>query len=330
MNQDEPIYFAPINVFGNYVYRHFLLCLGADFVFSELLIVSKFDMPEQRRKFKIFPCDISKTIFQLGVESVDEIIKGVNYLNRKFTGIKEININMGCPQSTMQHSLLCSGVMFHPKKMSEFCQALVRECCSFRIKPSVKMRLGTSPEDDDLEKYIKIISDAGIKKIYVHTRFLRYNYSRPALYDRVRILSVSFPDVEFVFNGDVDSTDKFNELISMGSKGALIGRAALQNPLIFKQIKENASPRSKHYNPIENDLSININQGHFVLSEEKKKVIIDFIDFCKLVNELIICKKNILYMIKGISNRGDLTQEIQNSESFESLTELINSLETKK
>ena len=326
MDDVKPIYFAPVNVFGNYVYRHFLLCLGADFVFSELLIVSKFDMPEQRRKFKIFPCDVSKTIFQLGVESVDEIIKGVNYLNKKYDGVKEINLNMGCPQSTMQQSLLCSGVMFHPKRMSEFCNALVNECSSFDIVPSVKMRLGTSPEDDDLEKYVKIITDAGIRKIYIHTRFLRYNYSKPALYDKVKSINALFPDVEFVFNGDVDSVDKFNKLISLGSNGVLIGRAALYNPLIFKQIKDKIAPRSKHYNPIENDSSIDIKCGHFVLSDEKKIVIKSFIDFCRLVNELILCKKNVLYMLKGISNRGDLTQEVQNADSFDKLIELIDSL----
>lgn len=326
MEKIKPLYFAPINVFGNYVYRHFLLCNGADYVFSELMIVSKFGNPEQRRKFKIFPCDISKTIFQIGVESVDEVIKGVNYLNRLFPDLNEININMGCPQSSMQQSLLCSGVMFHPKKMSDFCSALVNECSSFGILPSVKMRLGTNPDDDDLEKYIQIISSSGIKKIYIHTRFLRYNYSKPALYDKVSSLTLKFPDIEFIFNGDVDSRVRFDRLVALGSNGVLIGRAALHNPLIFRQIKENASARSKHFNPIENDLSVELIDGLFVLSDEKKNLLLDFASLCSFVDEFILCKRNLLYMIKGLSNRGDLTQNIQNSSSFDELLDLIRNI----
>lgn len=319
----EKLYFAPINVFGNYVYRHFLLGLGVDFVFSELLIVSKFHLPEQRRKFKYFPDDVSKTIFQIGVDSVDEIIKGVNYLNSKFNDLSEININMGCPQSSMQQSLLCSGVMFHPKKMAEFSKALVDECSSFNILPSVKMRLGTNPEDDDLEKYVKIIVKAGIRKIYIHTRYLRYNYSKPALYDRVKTIKIKFPEVEFIFNGDIDSRTRFDKLVSLGSSGVLIGRAALHNPLVFKQIKNNAPSRSDHYNPIENDLSISLRRGHFILSDEKKDLIKQFIKLSSTVNELTLCKKNVLYMLKGLSNRGNLSENIQNSESFEELIKYV-------
>lgn len=290
------LYFAPINVFGNYVFRHFLLLKQADFVFSELIMPNDLNSD---RKFKIFTEDVKKTIFQIGVSSIDDIEKAVSKLFEVFKDVKEININMGCPHSTMLKRKICSGILYDLNLMKELCLKL----SSYKtFIPSVKLRLGLNEDDIAIENYLRICAKTGIKKVYIHFRPLRYNYSRPVL--KVPNLKEKFPELEIIYNGDIDCYDK-----CIGYDGYMIGRAALSNPLIFSQIKNKVKCKVSHYDFSLNDSSLITEKGRCVLSEEKKKVILEFVDLA--INENLskdLIEKNLSYMFKGVSDKSLLNE----------------------
>lgn len=280
------LYFAPINGLGHYVFRHFLLSKGADFVFSELILPSDIDRDE---KFKVFPGDENKTIFQIGAGCVED----VELLVSKLPNAKEINLNMGCPHSSMQQRKICSGVLYDLDLMGKLCAKL----SSYTFIPSVKLRLGTSPDKIRIKEYLDICSKNGVKKFYIHFRTLKWNYTKPVI--DLENLSEDFPDLEIIYNGDIDCYDKCENYDSY-----MIGRAALSNPLIFKQIKNCEKGRVKQYDPYLNDSSIVLRGGKCYLSDEKRKVISEFVDLCNkegISKEQI--KRNLAWMYKGVSNK---------------------------
>ncbi|NTV23697.1 MAG: hypothetical protein HGA85_04955, partial [Nanoarchaeota archaeon] len=98
-----PLYFAPINLVGNKYYRHFLFEKGADFVFSELMLCEHMD--QNRGKLDIFEEDLERTIIQIGAGTKKEIDTLIPLL----PNVNEVNLNMGCPQSSMKE--ICGGLL---------------------------------------------------------------------------------------------------------------------------------------------------------------------------------------------------------------------------
>jgi tRNA-dihydrouridine synthase B len=318
----KKLYFAPINIFGHYVFRHLILLNGANYAFSELLLPD--DFLKKDKKFKIIESDVKKTIFQIGCSNNNELINAVNEFKKRFDDIVEINLNMGCPQSTMRRKKICSGILYDLDLMKELSKTLVDECKKKKIIPSVKIRMGTKKEKIEIEKYLEILEYAGVKKVYIHARTLMYNYTKPAMIDEIIKLDLKkkFPSIELIYNGDIDSYDKY-KLVEEYFDGVMIGRSALSNPLIFSQIRKKESERTKRFDVSLNDKGLIYENGKCYLSKEKEKIILDFVELCKkenLDNSLI--KNNLKYLFKGVSDK-DLSLRKLTNESDGNLLKII-------
>jgi len=322
----KPLYLAPMNFFSNYVFRHFILSKGADFVFTELIMADRLELEVKKNKLKLFdPNEISKTIFQIGARNSLEIEKSISKIFSLYHKISELNLNIGCPHSSMQKELVCSGLLFDETKMLSVVETLVKFSKKYGFIPSVKIRLGKNPESIEISHYLKILSDKGINKVYIHARTLRYNYTKPALYSSLKNLKKEFPSMELIYNGDVDSFERYSLLESLGADGIMIARASLSNPEIFSQIKKNKLVRSKKFDPLLNDPEIIFDKGETTISQHKRKLIIDFIKIADNRLNLNQIKTHVLYFLRGLSGRNKISKSINSSGSSE---EIINFLET--
>lgn len=303
-----PLYFAPIHRLSNWVYRHFLLEQGADFVFSELIMVNRWDGELAKEKFKCFPEDLSRTIFQIGANTVEEISFAVKEFKKIHPNVQELNLNMGCPQSSMQQRQVCGGLLLNKYLMFTLSKFLAQECKNNSVLPSVKLRLGTGFELEQIiiNEYLVLLERAGIKKVYIHARPLKYNYARPAMWNEFESLSKEFPSLDLIFNGDVDSYEAYSELEKFSPSGIMIGRTALSNPLIFQQIKDKEKSLSGKVGTFDPELKDNSlvqnEQGLVQMSEKKKLLIDDFLSLAKKENlREEILANHVAYLNKGVS-----------------------------
>jgi tRNA-dihydrouridine synthase len=318
-----PLYFAPINVLGHGAYRHVLLRHGADYVFSELLMVAKLSESHYQQKLQLPAQDISRTIFQLGVGTPQEVNEGIDLLTRTIDGITEININMGCPQSSLQKNAVCSGLLLHPEQMRAVARALATRCKKEQIIPSVKLRLGPHPEQLALHDYLSLLAEEGITKIYIHLRTLRYNYTKPARWDVAADIKTAFPHLTIILNGDIDSYQRATRLASQTAcDGLMIGRAALSNPLVFSQIKQGvtATTAIDEFDPLRNDPQLQLQQQHIVMTQEKKEVILTFLSLATDV-PLRVVKANLSWLTKGVSARGAFIDAISRQQHLDDIIE---------
>lgn len=322
----KPLYFAPLNKFSNALFRHFMLIHGADFVFSELIMIDRIDN-YQKDKLLVSNGDLPKTIFQIGAKNKEEVIKGVNLIKQTHTDVVEINLNAGCPQSSMQNNAVCGGLLLDRDVFFEVSNTLAVECKKQNIVASVKLRVGTSPENILIKDFLDLLKRAGIKKVYIHARPLKYNYTRPAIYDYFKDLKKDFPSLELIFNGDVDSYSRYRFLVDLGADGVMIGRAALANQDIFSQIKNEQVVKRDFYDPFVNDPNITFPNGFAKANDLKKKTLIEFILLSKECNiSLSLIKTHLLHATKGLGARTVLSSLIRDAVDFSSLKDIVDNL----
>lgn len=292
------LYFPPINKLGNVAFRKVCNNSGADFVFTEMIRVEKIieENEFQLRKLLI-PQDMqTKTIVQIICEKPENIEKSIDKIVELTKNAKEINYNMGCPQSTMAKNENGGGIVKNPTKVKLVAEILAKCCEKHNILPSIKIRIGYDRKNINIQENIQNIKNAGINKIYIHGRCLLDGYRTPATYQEIGEIKKLFPELEIIANGDVIDTKSYNRIINeTNCDGILIGRAALRDPYIFKQLKTNTY--KEHNNGFQ--LKTKIPQIIELLKAgQEENLNLDYL------------KQNIIYMTKGVIGGKDFRRDL--------------------
>ncbi len=145
-----------------------------------------------------------------------------------------IDYNMGCPAPHVTEQMACSALLQHP----DLTRHIFRTMVNATDKPvTVKIRAGISTPDRFLE-IARIAEEEGISMITFHPRTVKQGYSGKSDWSLIKELkeNVSIP---VVGNGDIETPeDALRMLNETGCDYVMIGRAAMKNPSIFKQIKQ--------------------------------------------------------------------------------------------
>lgn len=145
-----------------------------------------------------------------------------------------IDINMGCPVNKVaKRAGAGSSLLRDPNKVYEITKAVVE---ATPLPVTVKIRIGWDENNINAVENAKMIEKAGACAIAVHGRTRAQMYSGHANLDVIKdvVESVNIP---VVGNGDiVDGPSALHMLEYTGCKAIMIGRGALGNPWIFKEI----------------------------------------------------------------------------------------------
>ncbi len=158
-------------------------------------------------------------------------------------GYEEININFGCPSNTVASKFKGSGILRAPEIMDRFLDGVFNSGTSITranpgIRISVKTRVGYN-DTSDLPEVMNVLNRYPFSEIIVHPRLKKDIYSgKPRMEAFEYVLENSVTKVSY--NGDV-CTPEDHDLIAAkyGSRitGIMIGRAAVSDPGIFRQIR---------------------------------------------------------------------------------------------
>jgi len=153
-------------------------------------------------------------------------LKAVSILDDyKFFDI--IDLNLGCPSLKIINSKSGS---YNLKQFDKIIP-IIKEVVSTSKKPiTVKTRLGFS--ENLLSKIHSSLENIGVSALSVHGRLATENYSHKSDFLAVKKIK-SKSSIPIIYNGDV-SEENFKDFL--GFDGIMVGREALGNPFIFKQI----------------------------------------------------------------------------------------------
>jgi tRNA-dihydrouridine synthase B len=150
-------------------------------------------------------------------------------------GADLIDINMGCPVKKVTKTGAGASLMKDPKMAQDIVSA-VRQACPLPL--TVKIRSGWSPDQPSACEIAHILEDCGADAVTVHPRFATQGYSGKADWGMIASVKQRI-NIPVIGNGDINSpSDALRMEKETGCDGLMIGRAAVRNPWIFRQIMQ--------------------------------------------------------------------------------------------
>jgi nifR3 family TIM-barrel protein len=144
-----------------------------------------------------------------------------------------IDINMGCPVRKITSNGEGSALMKNPELAGQIVRATVD---AVKIPVTVKIRAGWDDDSKNAVELSKILEANGASAICVHARTREQLY-RPGIDIDIISRVKKAVSVPVIGNGDIYSaSDAINMLNITGCDGIMVGRGAMGNPWIFKEI----------------------------------------------------------------------------------------------
>jgi nifR3 family TIM-barrel protein len=153
-------------------------------------------------------------------------------------GFDGIDINMGCPDRSIEKQGCGAAMIKHPESAREIIRAAKRGASrGGRVLPvSVKTRVGYNK--DELDTWLPTILEEEPAVVTIHARTRKEMSKVPARWERVAY-AVEIRDrlgveTRILGNGDVTSVqDAIQKCADTGADGAMLGRAIFGNPWLF-------------------------------------------------------------------------------------------------
>ena len=151
-------------------------------------------------------------------------------------GVDTIDINMGCPVHRIAGAGAGAGMMCNIDGTLKLVQAVVE---AVPIPISVKMRLGWDSENLTAPFFARQFEQVGVAAVAIHGRTREQGFGGTVSLPGIRAVVEAVEKIPIIGNGDIRNVaDAARMLKETGCHGISIGRAALANPWIFRQLVE--------------------------------------------------------------------------------------------
>jgi tRNA-dihydrouridine synthase B len=218
-----------------------------------------------------------------------------------------IDLNCGCPVEKVYSCKMGAFLLSQPDKLGKLVREMVKN--SDGIPISVKIRLGPKEKVNVLEN-VKVIEDNGASVIILHARNRADRYDVEAEWEWIARVKEEVK-ISVVGNGSIfDAQDAIAMLDQTKCDGVLLGRGALGNPFIFKQIK--LLKNGIKYSPTIEEISeVALLHTNLLQKEQSLSISLDR------------AKKNIIWYFKYQNGIENLITELYSAVNFERIKEII-------
>ncbi|MFO7783635.1 MAG: tRNA dihydrouridine synthase DusB [Thermodesulfobacteriota bacterium] len=223
-------------------------------------------------------------------------------------GADIVDINMGCPVRKVAKTGAGAALLDHPDRVAAIVKA-VRLACPVPL--TAKIRSGWSPDRPAGLRVARVIEDCGADALTVHPRFATQRYSGRADWSLIREIKEAV-GIPVLGNGDVfQAKDALRMREETGCDGVMIGRGAVGNPWIFRQVL---------------DLEAGLPPGEPSLEERRSHILEHYRLLASTVGEQrapYMMRGLLLRYTKGLRHSSSFRGRITRIKDFESLSALM-------
>ena len=238
---------------------------GAGLIFSEMISSPALcrnnkatwgliDLDEDERPYAI----------QLFGQKTEWIAKAMLLVEEKYSP-DIIDFNLGCPAA----KIICQGSGAALLLRTNRIQEILSECTKKLNTPlTVKIRSGPEKNKINAVEVAKICEQAGVCAITVHPRTTTQGYSGKSDWKIIKEVKEAVK-IPVIGNGDINTPEDAKKMIEeTGCDYVMIGRAAMKNPYIFKQMNDYFSKGK--YDEATEDTKKNILKRYMELADQYK------------------------------------------------------------
>lgn len=209
---------------------------GADKYFTPFVVAN------QTHKFKTkelrdLTQDEEKLVPQVLTDKAEHFIWAAGEL--KAMGYNEINLNLGCPSSTVVTRGKGSGALRDLSKLDEMLDQIFSSVSCSDMEVSIKTRAGFA-DKSEWPEILAIYNRYPISELIVHPR-LREDYYNGLADRELFAEALSSSPLKLVYNGDVYVPDDKAFTLDFD---VMAGRGLLTNPALFRQVRGGAAASS--------------------------------------------------------------------------------------
>lgn len=235
-NNAFPLYLAPMAGVTDVVFRTICKKLGADVMVTEFVSAEGIIRQDDRtRKYTEFtdeqrPCGVQ--LFGADGKRMGEAAnKIIDWKQPDF-----IDINYGCPVNKVVSKNGGSSLLRDCNTLASVASGIVK-AIGDRVPVTAKIRIGWDEKSINATEVCHILQEEGMQAISIHGRTRAQGYRGEANWEVIDTCARAV-DVPVVGNGDItDGSDVKHRRETTAVSGIMIGRAAMQNPWVFREAK---------------------------------------------------------------------------------------------
>lgn len=235
MEHRHVVALAPLAGFTDHPFRCLALRLGADYAVTEMVSSEALVRRAPKTLHMLNGIrDETMTFVQL-VGAREDVMADAAVMAME-AGARGIDINMGCPQKRIVSQGAGAALLRAPRVATRMVKAVVAKVAPLPV--TVKMRIGWSREEcAEMNRMLKGLVDAGIAMVAIHARTRNQMFSGDPNWQALAKITHGIP-VPVIANGSILDRETCQRALAIThAAGVMIGRAALERPWIFQELR---------------------------------------------------------------------------------------------
>ncbi|MCK5782235.1 MAG: tRNA dihydrouridine synthase DusB [Flavobacteriales bacterium] len=242
-----PLFLAPMEDVTDPPFRRLCKQFGVDMLYTEFISSEGLirDAVKSKEKLDIFDYERPVAIQIFGADA-DVMAQTARIVETAKPDI--IDINWGCPVKKVVAKGAGSAILKDIPKMVEVTKAVIE---ATNLPVTVKTRLGWDAHNIVINEVAERMQEIGVKALAVHGRTRVQMYKGEANWEPIAKLKEN-PNLEIpiIVNGDIDTPEIAKMMFDEYKlDGVMIGRAAIGNPWIFREVKHFIETGEHHAQP---------------------------------------------------------------------------------
>jgi tRNA-dihydrouridine synthase B len=235
LDVSNPVLLAPISGYTDSALRQLCKEFGAGIVYTEFIssegIIRDSKKTHNYLRFESLERPIGIQLFGHNPASMAEAARLVEDHYQP----NIIDLNFGCSVRKVVLKNAGAAVLKDLDLLKQIATGVVK---AVQIPVTAKIRAGWNRQSIVASEAAKILETAGIQALTIHPRTASDNYNHPARWELIAEIKQTLT-IPVIGNGDIKTAaDAIRMFQTTGCDAVMIGRAAIGNPWIFRQVQE--------------------------------------------------------------------------------------------